>query len=126
VLEPFISTVVLAGRIIARAGTVAQREHWVGRINAGEVRLAVAGAELDGAASSIQAVRLPQGGWRLDGTARWVVDAPVASHLLVIASTGDGVRPEAVAFVLAPDTPGVRAVSYERVDARLGASITFE
>jgi len=89
VLEPFRPTMV-AARLIASAGSHAQRQAWLPKIVRGEVRAAIAfgrAGPID-APSGITA-RPDRTGWRLDGRASLIAGGDTADILILPAKAGD-------------------------------------
>lgn len=90
--SPYLSTVVIAGEAIARAGSEAQRQAYVPKIVEGELVLAFAYQEFtrrfDPGAVELRA-REEGGAWVLDGTKMFVEFAGAADLLLVVARTAD-------------------------------------
>ena len=89
-LEPYLSTVVLAGGLIARAGSESQKETLLPQIAEGKLKLALALAEpkarfdFDDVALTAEAVN---GGYLLSGEKCVVFDAPAADRIVVSART---------------------------------------
>ena len=119
--EPLLST-VLAIRLLARAGSAAQRDRWLPPIMDGTAIPAVVGAHEHRSRAGGGAPRLIQGphGPMLDGTARYVLDAALASVLLVVV---EGPHPQLV--VLPAGVPGVRLASRKLIDLRNWACVEF-
>jgi alkylation response protein AidB-like acyl-CoA dehydrogenase len=117
VLEPYVSTAVVAARLIERARDFALRGDTLAALIAGERMLAVAHAEpgsrydLDRAAS--RAHRRADA-FVIDGHKGVVIDGPCADQFLLTATVaGD----EAYSlFVVDKDTPGLVADSYQLID----------
>ena len=93
---PFFSTVLLAAEAIMDAGSDAQKERYLTRIGAGEIRGTLALHEPDGGADLgyIQMEASVHGdGFVLDGTKLFVPDAHVADILVCAARTEAGNDP---------------------------------
>jgi alkylation response protein AidB-like acyl-CoA dehydrogenase len=94
---PFFSTVLLGGLTILEAGSEAQKQEWLGKISAGEAKVALAftepNARWDAAAVTVTA-RESGGGFTVSGTKLFVLDAHLADVLVVAARTREGKRPE--------------------------------
>lgn len=109
-----------AAQILLRAGTEAQKAHWLPGLARGE-RIACfclsepeAGSD---AASLTTTARRDGDGWRIDGRKRWATNAPESGMLMVMARTGgDGARGIS-AFAIDPATPGVQV---QPVQAKMG------
>jgi alkylation response protein AidB-like acyl-CoA dehydrogenase len=108
--SPFFSTVCLAAPLIDAVATEPQKERWLGRIAAGDVRIAVALTGRRGGAGrqSVSAeLHRSDGSWRLRGESGFVIFGHACDALLVAArdcETDD----ETVRLVLIdPTAPGV-------------------
>ena len=124
---PFLSSAVVAARLLQGAGSAAQQAHWLPRIASGE---AIAALALDEGAKhrpehiTLRADRIEHGGgsgWRLTGAKTFVPDGHVASLLLVAARSDDGVA----VFALPPQTSGVLVERSVMCDAHNAARITL-
>ncbi len=109
---PFFSTVLLGGLAIREAGSPAQKKEWLARIAAGRARTTLAWTEPSArwdAAGITCVAREDKGGFVLNGTKLFVLDAHQADVLVVVARTGEGKTPEdGVSFFLVPN--GTRGV----------------
>ena len=129
-VEPYLETVVLAGRLLAGAES-ARAAALVEGVIAGEAIVAFAGLEprsrYDQAAVSTTAVNTGSG-WRLDGHKAVVSAGPWATHLLVTACTPDHRkdRSSLSLLLLDRDTDGVRTQDYPTVDGRRASEIRLE
>ena len=90
VVEPFLCTVGLAGQLVARGGSEAQRKALLPAIVEGRLKMAFAhtenGARYD--LAHVAATARPAGKvWLLDGEKRVVLGAPLADKLVVSART---------------------------------------
>jgi alkylation response protein AidB-like acyl-CoA dehydrogenase len=116
VVEPWLDAVVVAGGLIDRAGTAAQREHWLPRLTTGGGRLALAHAER-AARYELDVVNTlaqprPGGGYGLSGGKTFVLHGVGADAYLVSARDESG-----VGFFLVPaDAKGVEARRYTLAD----------
>jgi alkylation response protein AidB-like acyl-CoA dehydrogenase len=109
---PFPATVLLGGAAIAKAGSAAQRQEWLPRIAAGEVKASLAATEPNArwdAAGITLGARETRGGFSLSGSKMFVPDAHLADALVVAARTRDGSTMEdGVSLFLVPrDSAGV-------------------
>lgn len=125
VLEPWLSTAVVAGGLIAGAGSPTQRADWLPRIVDGTLRVAFAHNESPytslGGPCDTRAER-DADGWRLRGAKRLVLDGPGADAFLVSA-VADGRR---ALFVVPCGAEGLRVTPFETVDSRLAANLDFD
>ena len=131
VVEPLLDNVGLAGRLVARAGSAAQRAALLPGLADGSLKLAFAYLEPGRRYDSVPAgtTARPDGdGWVLDGAKAVVIGAPLAQRLLVSARTDAGaslfiVDPAAAGVALSPcrTVDGVRAADLRFSGVRLGA-----
>jgi alkylation response protein AidB-like acyl-CoA dehydrogenase len=94
---PHLSSVVLAGGLIARAGSDAQKREILPAIGAGEAIYALALAEASGAErpEDVRATAAARGdGWVLDGAKHFVRDGAIADAFVVVARTRADGPPE--------------------------------
>lgn len=122
VAEPVLSDLLLAGALIAEAGTQAQKAAWLPRIMNGEARVALAHFEqgarydLDHVGARSQA---DGDGFRIDGEKTLVLAGAEADAYLVSARDGEDVR-----FHIVPaDAPGLRRRDYRLVDGSVASEL---
>lgn len=106
---PFVSTAILGATALEFGGSDAQRAHWWPQLAEGRRRIAF--AQLEQTASwrpeAVQLAALAQGdGFVLSGHKQFVLDAPSADTLLVVARTAE------------PGPDGLAGLSLFLVDAR--------
>ena len=133
VIEPFVDTVIVAGGLLARArGEVAAAV--LEQMASGSAVVAVAAGEPGSGdyweAISTTAMRDGEH-WVLDGTKAVVMNAPLATHLLIVARTGDSDQPQAISLFLTEFNPaappvGVTVHGYRTVDDRRAADLIFD
>lgn len=113
---PHFVSAVMAGGVVAAAGTEAQQRRWLVPVASGETVLTVAWLEPDrGFGPAGVAARAEQvaGGWRLSGVKRHVAFARAAQAMVVLARADT----DAVGLFLVPtDAPGL-ALSQQRTVA---------
>ncbi|MGE0806248.1 MAG: acyl-CoA dehydrogenase family protein [Burkholderiaceae bacterium] len=130
VVEPFVSTVGLAGRLLARAGSPAQRQALLPGVIDGSLKLAFAfserGSRYDLERVATTAQRRGDG-WVLDGAKEIVLHAPMADKLVVSARTAGGVADAQglSLFVVDAGAAGLRLDSYRTVDGLRAADATL-
>ncbi|OBF21161.1 acyl-CoA dehydrogenase family protein [Mycobacterium sp. ACS4331] len=120
VVEPYVSTVVVSGGLLQRAGGAAAHA-LLEQIASGAAVVALAShdegepatAERDGDA------------WVINGSKPVVLDAPLATHLLVTARTPDGLGLFLTEFDAASPAPGLSVQSYRTIDDRRAADLGF-
>jgi alkylation response protein AidB-like acyl-CoA dehydrogenase len=130
VVEPFLSSAILATRLVRDLGSPEQRRALLPALAAGE-RIAVPahgepGSRYDLTYVDTRATPV-DGGYRLSGRKAVVLHAPTADHLLVSARTGGGLNDlEGISlFVVDPRAPGVSLISYPTLDGQRAADVTL-
>ncbi len=131
VVEPYLSSILLAGRALAEFGGHPKAGHWLGRLMAGEALAAFAHEEGTGTADpALVAARCTptDGGYRLDGEKRLVLGGANADVLVVTARVGGepGGRGGLALLVVEPGAPGVRITPFTTLDGRSAAHIVFD
>jgi alkylation response protein AidB-like acyl-CoA dehydrogenase len=131
VVEPYISTVVVAGGVLARAGSDAQKDEWLPKIAGGETIVAFAYAEPAGRynlADLSTGAKKQGAGYVLSGRKAVVLGAPWADQLLVSARTGGGRRDaDGVSlFLVDKKAKGISMRDYPTMDGGRASEITFE
>jgi len=125
VLEPYLSTVIVAGHLIRDAGSAAQKEAILPAIAGGELMLALAHYE-PGARYEVSrvstAAKADGSGWKLSGAKGVVLGGGAADKLLVSASTGKGIS----LFLVDSKTAGVSVRSYMTQDGGRAAEIRLD
>ncbi len=120
-VEPYLATVALGGRFVARAGTPAQQERILPALIQGKRKLAFAQTER-GARYDLRrvAARARRAGerWVLDGEKCTVLHGGCADTLVVSARTSGGDTDAAgiSLFLVDRSTPGVSGKEYRTID----------
>ncbi len=121
---PFFSSTVLAGQVLARCPDTA--DDVLGRLLAGRELAAFVGTDADGCwrpESLPVEAEAGESGWRLRGTAEFVLDGANAAHLIVAARTASGCD----LFLVAGDGAGVQRRALPTLDPTRGqASVSFD
>lgn len=123
VVEPFLSSAVVATRIVAMLGSPAQRARWLPAMAEGSL-VAVLAADFGpsaGLAPPLQATETGTG-WRLEGRMPLVYHAPVAGMLLLPVSTHGASEPNAV-FAVPADRAGLSLQPAVTVDSQRAADL---
>ena len=131
IVEPFLSSLVLAGGLVRRAGNDSQKRQWLSAMIEGEKLGAFAFVEpesrfdLNHASTSVEAVN---GGFRLNGRKAVVLNAQNSDFLVVSARTsGEKRDAEGISlFVVQSDSTGVIRQDYVTVDGGRASEVTFE
>ncbi len=131
VIEPYVPTVIVAGGVIARAGSEAQKREWLPKIAAGETIVAAALAEPAGRynLADVRTTARKQGAsYVLNGHKAVVIAAPWADTLLVTARTSGGPREEngIGVFLVDKRAKGISARDYPTVDGSRASEIALE
>lgn len=113
---------------LKNGGTDAQKAKWLPRIAAGEIAsfgLTEPGSGSDSAGMQTSAVRTGTG-WVLNGTKRYITNAPYAKVALIMARTSkDSLAKNAhvSAFIVPMDTPGVTVGKADKKMGQAGSQI---
>lgn len=113
---------------LKNGGTDAQKAEWLPRLAAGEIAsfgLTEPGSGSDSAAMQTTAVRSGNG-WVLNGTKRYITNAPSANVALIMARTSKEALPKNAhvsAFIVPMDTPGISVGSSDKKMGQAGAHI---
>ena len=123
--EPFLTSVVLAGGLVAAAGSEEQRSELLGALSAGESVLAFAHAEPGSRwQSTASAVTATSGdGWTLSGVKEPVPHGARADVLVVSAALPDG---GTGLFLVAGDASGLTRDGYRTHDGGRAAKVAFD
>ncbi|NYG55011.1 acyl-CoA dehydrogenase family protein [Nocardioides perillae] len=124
--EPFLTAVVLAGGLVAAAGSPEQRAEVLGALTAGELVPALAHAEPGSRWSpSAESVTASADGdtWTLTGTKEPVPFGAHAGLLVVTAALPDG---GTGAFLVQPDAAGLSREGYPLFDGSRAAKVVLD
>ncbi len=115
-----------AAQILLRAGTDAQKRHWLPDLARGDriacFCLSEAEAGSDAAALTTSA-RRDGDGWCITGRKRWVTNAPEAGMLMVMARTGGEGARGISAFAIDPALPGIEVQPAQAKMGMRGAQV---
>ncbi len=125
--EPYVSAVVLAGSVVADAGSAEQQAEWLSPLIDGGKRLAPALLE-PGGRYRLERIdtqaRANGGGWSLFGEKIQVVGGVGADGFLVPARVGDD---DGLTLFLVPaGAAGLKVVAQRRVDSRNAAIVRLD
>ena len=130
VASPLISTVVLSGSLVQRAGNDAQRDDVIPAIIAGDRLLSVAIDERQSHNPTNIATKAEKSGdgYTLSGEKRFVLDGHVADQLIVVARTSGNPGDEdgITLFLISANAPGVTRTRLHMVDSRNSALIKLD
>lgn len=125
VIEPYVSTVVVCGGILQRADSPVARE-MLERIVAGDAVVALAYTEETGPDDPVCTAARDGQDWVLNGAKIVVLDAPLATHLIIVAQAPEGMSLFLTEFDAAAPPPGFTVHSYRTVDDRRAADIVLD
>jgi alkylation response protein AidB-like acyl-CoA dehydrogenase len=129
--EPLIPSLMLAGQVLARAGSAAQKQAWLGAAIAGDKVLALAHAEqgsrFELARVTTRAERT-SGGYVISGEKLHVWGGHLADAYVVSARvSGDASEQSGIALFLVPaKTKGVSSTRQSRVDSLNAAVVRLD
>lgn len=129
--EPYLSDLLLAGRVLDLAGTPAQRAEWLPAIMAAEKRLALAHAETAGRFNPAFVACAVEGGSdapRLSG-AKTFVQAGVGVDGFIVSAREHGAVDAADGlslWLVAPDAPGLSVCAYRLVDGSAACELRLQ
>lgn len=121
VAEPYVSSAVVAARLIARGGSPAQQARWLPKLAGGNCQIALAIVE-DQPNFSIERTRTRLADNCINGAKSVVLDAQTANWLLVPVIDEGALR----IACIAANAPGVTMKPCEGIDGRPMADIAFE
>jgi alkylation response protein AidB-like acyl-CoA dehydrogenase len=130
VVEPYLATVGLGGRCVARGGSAAQKQRILPALIQGKTKLALAqterAARYDLHQVSTRARRSPQG-WVLDGEKGMVLNGGSADLLVAPARTAgnDADASGITLFLVERGTPGVALTESRTIDNLRVADVRF-
>ncbi|HEX3766026.1 MAG TPA: acyl-CoA dehydrogenase family protein [Kofleriaceae bacterium] len=129
--EPYIPSIVLAGRAVALGGSAQQKADWLAPAIAGTKVLALAHARRGGRFDLTRApVRATptDGGFQLTGEATQVWGGHLADAYVIAARTAgdDGDRSGLALFLIPAGTPGLIATRQHRVDSLNVAQLALD
>lgn len=123
--EPYVEAVVLAGGLVAAAGTAEQRAEIIGALAEGTLVPAFAHTEAQGRyGQRAYAVTASQDGdaWTLSGVKEPVLGGARAD-LLIVSADVDGAT---ALFLVQPDAAGLTRTSYSTFDGGRAAHVAFD
>ncbi len=125
-LEPFLSSAIVATQAIVRMGSNAQRAQWLPAMASGDLIAVLAhdeaAAGIDFSRISTRATR-SDAGWSLSGSKSVVYHAPMADLYLVSARVDDG---SLGLFAVAADAAGISRRELRTVDGQRAADLAFD
>ena len=122
--EPYLSSVVLGGLPLLRAGSPEQHAKYLAPMIEGESTLALAYSEADSRydVASVETTATPKGDdYEISGKKVWVLNGHNADHLIVSARAPGGVT----LFVVPRNAPGVTVDVAKTIDGQKAAFVTF-
>ena len=129
-LEPYFSTVVLAGGALRHAASAQERAELIPQVASGELRLALAHAEPQSGWNifDVKTTAKRDGdGYKLDGKKGLVLNGDSADKLIVLARISGAQRDKdgLGLFLIEADAPGVSRRRYPTQDGRRAAEVSL-
>ena len=127
----WLSSVVLAGQLLAEAGTPAQCSRWLPALASGELRLALAFGEAHSRydlAHVATTARSVNGAYRIDGRKTLVLDGDRADVIFVVARSAGAINEPHGLTIFAVDAKarGVHVQPFTTLDGRGAAHVDFD
>jgi alkylation response protein AidB-like acyl-CoA dehydrogenase len=121
VVEPYVGTVVVSGGLLQRAGTDAARA-LLEQIAEGNAVVALADTDGD----QVTTAKRSGDAWVCSGSKTVVLDAPLATHLLITAQTPDGLSLFLTEVDPASPPAGMTVHGYRTIDDRRAADLVLD
>jgi alkylation response protein AidB-like acyl-CoA dehydrogenase len=124
--SPFFSTVVQCGLVLLEGGTEDQKKALVPEIADGNLIMALAQYEENGSydvSESTVTAQTDAGGFKLNGTKMFVMDANIAGKLIVAAKTGDN---EVSLLLVDAGSPGITITKVPTIALDNNCVVKFE
>lgn len=131
VVEPYYSTVVLAGTALQLAGSAEQKQKLIGGIIDGSIKAAVAYAEVQARfdLNDVATTASQEGqNYVINGTKSVVLNAETADYIIVSART-QGQRADADGislFIVESKAEGLSRIDYPTIDGGRGSEVIFK
>jgi len=125
VVEPYLSCVLVGGKLLEQSSDATQRARWLSPLVNGELIIGLAHHERGQRRGGIETTRLTRSAseWRLDG-AKFLVNTPRAlDAMLVTARDENG---DLRLAIVSADAQGMTTRTYRTVDGRHAGELTFE
>jgi len=131
VLEPYLSSVILGGQLIQRAGSQAQKEEILPKLIGGEMKLAFAYVERQARynLSDVQFKAEKKGDqFVLNGLKSVVFNAETADKIIVsVRTSGESISKDGISlFIVDKDAAGLSLRNYETVDGLRASEVNFD
>ncbi len=131
VVEPYLANIILAGGILRRAGSAAQKEDWLAPIIAGEKQAAFAHVEPQSryCLSDVAASAVPDGDDIVLTGEKAVVLNGGAADFFIVSARQDGDRKNEAGidlFIVPADAAGLARQPYATVDGLQAAELVLE
>jgi alkylation response protein AidB-like acyl-CoA dehydrogenase len=129
VVEPYLSSAVVATRALATLGSPAQRMQWLPELASGALIAVLAHEEIDtGPMQPLidTCAHRSANGWTLDGRKAVVYHAPAADLLLVSARIDNAAAGEWGLFAVPPNAQGLHLEAFITIDGQRAADVVLE
>jgi len=127
VVEPFISTVVIVGGILAKSGSPELKEKYLEGIIEGRVQGALAHTECGNTSLAFKCTTTAKEsttGFKISGKKHVVRNGPHANVFLVTAVVGNAVSPSL--FAIPADAPGLTTQDYSTYDGKAASDVFLD
>jgi alkylation response protein AidB-like acyl-CoA dehydrogenase len=130
VVEPYLANVVLAGGVLKRAASEAQKADWLGPLIGGELQATLAFVEPQGRydINNIATTAVRDGdSWVINGDKGYVLNGANAD-LIIVPARSSGEQSDAsgiTLFGISRDTTGVSFRDYETIDGQRAAEMAM-
>ncbi len=130
-VEPYLANIVLAGGILKRVGSAAQKQQWLQPIMAGELQASLAFTEPQARydiANIATTASADDAEWILNGQKGVVFNGGTSDLIIVPARTSGNQNDESgiTLFAVPTDTAGVSLNAYHTVDGLRAAELTLK
>jgi alkylation response protein AidB-like acyl-CoA dehydrogenase len=131
IVEPYLANVVLAGGVLSRAASAAQKEKWLSAMISGELQATLAFVEPQARydVNNVTTTATNDGdGWTLNGNKGYVLNGGNADLLIIPARTsGEQSDTDGISlFGINPDAAGLSIRDYPTVDGQRAAEISLQ
>ena len=130
VVEPYVSTTMLAGRCLADGGSQAQQEQVLSELMLGSKLAALAYVEPQSRfnPADVKTEAKGKGDYKISGHKGVVLGGPTADYLLVSARTAGKQRDAAgiTLFLIDANAPGVTRRDYATIDGHRASEVTLD
>lgn len=130
VVEPYLANIVLAGGVLKRAASSAQKETWLQPLIGGDMQAAFAFVEPHSRNDIVNintSAQATDGGYQLNGHKSYVLNGDIADLIIVPARTsGESPDESGISLFCVPgDSVGITRTDYPTIDGFRAAEMAF-